>query len=117
LVTRYSIPLPKGGRHSTDIILCEDQLLRNRKPKAKADDAFDAAAAGFGAVGVSHSENARYARFILCVNFKLDRTFVVMDTEGATQMSAGRSCDETTSVLLQAALHSEVAAKSTTSEL
>ena len=56
---RYSIPLPKGGRHSTDIILCEDQLLRNRKPKPKADDAFDAAAAGFGAIGVSHSENVR----------------------------------------------------------
>ncbi len=49
--------------------------------------------------------------------FKLDLTFVVMDTEGAIQMSAGRSCDKTTSALLQAALHSEVAAKSTTSEL
>ena len=59
--TQYSIPLPKGGRRNTDIILCEDQLLRNRKPKPKADDLFDAAAAGFAAVGVAHSENARCA--------------------------------------------------------
>ena len=76
MAKRYSIPLPKGGRHNTDIILCEDQLLRNRKPKAKADDAFDAAAAGFGAVGVSHSENARYAWCIFSVDFSAQLYFL-----------------------------------------
>jgi hypothetical protein len=58
--------------------LCEDQLLRNRKPKPKADDAFDAAAAGFGAVGVSHSENVRYVSLLLCFSADVLSSFSIL---------------------------------------
>ncbi len=72
--------------------------MRNRKPKPKSDDAFDAAAAGFGAVGVSHSENARYDSRALPASLKIKLTCADMGTAGVTRTSAGPSCDEMQSV-------------------
>eukprot|EP00180_Rhodochaete_pulchella_P001091 Plantae.Rhodophyta-Rhodochaete_pulchella.ctg1907.p1 GENE.Plantae.Rhodophyta-Rhodochaete_pulchella.ctg1907~~Plantae.Rhodophyta-Rhodochaete_pulchella.ctg1907.p1 ORF type:complete len:418 (+),score=63.36 Plantae.Rhodophyta-Rhodochaete_pulchella.ctg1907:56-1309(+) len=44
--TKYPLPLPKGGRHNTDLILAEDQLMmRTPKQRAKAVDVFDPAVA------------------------------------------------------------------------
>ncbi len=74
--------------------------MRNRKPKPKSDDAFDAAAAGFGAVGVSHSENARYASRSLSAGLKIKLTRAGMGTAGATRTSAGRSFDEIQNVFV-----------------
>lgn len=39
----YSIPLPRGGRHSKDVILREDQLMQKRRaaPRQKGVDVFD----------------------------------------------------------------------------
>lgn len=60
--TRYSLPLPKGGKHAVNPILCEDQPIPHNRPSKMALKKIDALSPDFDALSSPFALNDIYSR-------------------------------------------------------
>ncbi|XP_035210207.1 RNA-binding protein NOB1-like [Stegodyphus dumicola] len=63
--TRYSLPMPKGGKHAVNPVLCEDQPIPQNKPPKSALQKIDALSPDYEILPSPFAKNDVYSRAAL----------------------------------------------------